>query len=129
MRRRRPEARLLLNAFVVLVGFLIVMLAFYVSTVEKIPVFACLKALGASDGEIVQILVWQLVIVFILGCGVAGLGLWGALSVLAKTTISVVVTKGLVVAGVLVTALCSAASSMLSVRKLVTTDPGEAFRT
>lgn len=120
---------LLSAVLAVLVGFLIVMLAFYVSTIEKIPVFACLKALGASDWEIIQILIWQLVIVFILGCCVAGLGLWGALSVLAKTTISVVVTKGLVTAGVAVTALCSAASSMLSVRKLVTTDPGEAFRT
>jgi putative ABC transport system permease protein len=120
---------LLSSVLSVLVGFLIVMLVFYVSTIEKIPTFACMKALGASDGEIVCILVYQLLVVFVLGCLLAGAGLFLALAILAKTTISVVITRNLVFAGLAVTVLCSAASSMLSIRKLVRADPGEAFRT
>ena len=76
----------------ILVGFMIVMLAFYISTIEKLPIFACMKALGASGIEVVSILVFQVVIVFVLGCGFAGLGLHVALAFLAKTTISIVVT-------------------------------------
>ena len=112
-----------------LVGFMIVMLAFYISTIDKLPIFACMKALGASGAEVVSILVFQVVIVFVLGCGFAGLGLHVALTFLAKTTISTVVTRELVLAGVGTTALCSAFSSLLSIRKVISTDPGEAFRT
>jgi putative ABC transport system permease protein len=120
---------LLSSLLAVLVGFLMVMQALYVSTIEKIPVFACLKALGASNGEIVAIVVYQVVIVFVLGCLLAAGVLWVSLALLAKTTISVVITRELVAIGMGVTALCSAASSFLSIRKLVNTDPGEAFRT
>ena len=111
-----------------LVGFMIVMLAFYISTVDKLPIFACMKALGASSAEVVSILVFQVVIVFFLGCGFAGLGLHAALTFLARTTISTVVTRDLVIAGVGTTALCSAFSALLSIRKVISTDPGEAFR-
>ena len=112
-----------------LVGFMIVMLAFYISTIDKLPIFACMKALGASGLEVVSILVFQVVIVFVIGCGLAGLGLHVALTFLAKTTISTVITPKLVVAGVGTTALCSALSALLSIRKVISTDPGEAFRT
>ena len=112
----------------ILVGFLIVMLAFYISTIEKIPIFACMKALGASGMEVVWILVCQAFIVFVLGSSLAGLGIYVAQRVLEKTSISMVVTPELVLAGVGTTALCSALSSLLSIRKVITTDPGEAFR-
>jgi putative ABC transport system permease protein len=121
---------LMLTAFLaILVGFLIVMLAFYVSTIEKIPLFACMKALGASGSEVVSILGFQVLIVFTIGCALAGLALHVSLTLLAKTTISVVVTPNLALAGVGATALCSALSSLLSIRKMISTDPGEAFRT
>jgi putative ABC transport system permease protein len=112
----------------VVVGFLIVMLAFYVSTIEKIPVFACMKALGASNGEVVTILVAQAVIVLSIGCLLGGIGLYGASLVLAHTSISVQITPELVAAGLGVTILCSGTSSLLSIRKLISADPGEAFR-
>ena len=32
----------------VTVGFLIVIVTFYISTIEKIPVYGCLKALGGT---------------------------------------------------------------------------------
>jgi len=123
---------LLLSAgLAVLVGFLIVMSTFYLSTVEKIPVFAGLRALGASTGEIVWILVFQVVAVFLIGCAVAGISLYVTLTImtLQQSTISVLITPPLVAVGVSVMLVCSAMGSLLSIRKLVTTDPGEAFRT
>jgi putative ABC transport system permease protein len=116
-------------ALAVLVGFMIVMLAFYISTVDKLPIFACMKALGASGLEVVSILVFQVVVVFVVGCALAGAGIYVALGLLAKTTISVVITRELVFAGLGTTALCSALSALLSIRRVIHTDPGEAFRT
>jgi putative ABC transport system permease protein len=116
-------------ALAILVGFMIVMLAFYISTVDKLPVFACMKALGASGFEVVSILIFQMVIVFIVGCALAGLGIHFAQAFLARTTISIVITRGLVIAGLGTTALCSILSSLLSIRQVINTDPGEAFRT
>jgi putative ABC transport system permease protein len=113
----------------ILVGFMIVMLAFYISTVDKLPVFACMKALGASGLEVVSILVFQVLIVFVLGCALAGVAIHGALILLARTTISVVITRELVLAGLGTTAICSSLSSLLSIRQVINTDPGEAFRT
>jgi putative ABC transport system permease protein len=115
-------------ALAVLVGFLIVMLAFYISTIEKIPLFACMKAMGASNGDISAILGLQVGVVFVLGCVFACLGLYIAMAILATTTISVVITPLSVMSGLGATGLCSAASSALSIRKVMTTDPGEAFR-
>jgi putative ABC transport system permease protein len=120
---------LMSSVLAVSVGFLIVLLAFYISTIEKIPVFACMKALGASGGEIVLLLSCQSLIVFILGCGVAAVGLYVAVTILATTTISVVITPTVVLSGVLATGVVSITSSLLSVRCVISTDPGEAFRT
>lgn len=120
---------LMSSVLAVSVGFLIVLLAFYISTIEKIPIFACMKALGASAGEIVLLLIFQSLIVFILGCGVAALGLYLAVTILATTTISVVITPPGVTAGVVATGVVSLTSSLLSVRRVISTDPGEAFRT
>jgi len=121
---------LLLSAVLaVLVGFLIVMSTFYISTVEKIPVFAALRALGASTAEIVLILVFQVAVVFVFGCIVAGVGLYVTVWCLRESTISIVITPPLVGIGVGVMLLCSATGSLLSIRKLMLTDPGEAFRT
>jgi putative ABC transport system permease protein len=121
---------LLLSAVLaVLVGFLIVMSTFYISTVEKIPMFAALRALGASPGEIVSILIFQVAAVFVIGCIVAGVGLYVTVWCLRESTISIVVTPPLVAIGVSVMLFCSATGSLLSIRKLLSTDPGEAFRT
>jgi putative ABC transport system permease protein len=113
----------------VTVGFLIVMLAFYVSTIEKIPTFACMKALGASDSEVVLLLVCQAVLVFAAGCSIAGLALYMTMMVLAHTTISFVITPNVILIGLGVTLVVSVGSSLLSVRRVLTTEPGEAFRT
>jgi len=75
--------------------------------------------------------VFQVVAVFLIGCAVAGVSLYVTLTImtLRQSTISVLITPSLVAIGVSVMLVCSAMGSLLSIRKLVTTDPGEAFRT
>jgi putative ABC transport system permease protein len=119
---------LMSSVLAVSVGFLIVLLAFYISTIEKIPIFACMKALGASGGEIVSLLIFQSLAVFVLGCATAAAGLYVVVCILATTTISVVITQNVVLAGVIATGMVSITSSLLSVRRVISTDPGEAFR-
>ncbi len=120
---------LLSSILAVIVGFLIVMLTFYISTIEKIPLYACMKALGGSTLEIVFILIVQIFIVFILGCSVGAGGVYLALFALRQTTISVTITPELIGSAVGTMFLCSIIGAMLSIRKLVATEPGEAFRT
>ena len=112
----------------VLVGFLIVMSTFYISTIEKVPVFAGMRALGASTREICSILAFQVVAVFLIGCAIAGTSLVITVWSLRESTISVVIEWWVVALGLGVMILCSALGSLLSIRKLITTDPGEAFR-
>ena len=75
-----------------LVGFLMVTLTFYVSTIQKLPLYASLKAIGAADGELAFILLVQVAGVFVLGSAVAAACLWPVLIALRWTTISVLIT-------------------------------------
>ena len=113
-----------------LVGFLMVTLTFYISTIQKLPLFASLKAIGAANGELV------------FSCSGpggdrlrAGLGRGGRMPVAGaddparSTTIAVVITPKLVLAGAVSLLLFSVIGSFLSVRRVATTDPGTAFRT
>ena len=82
-----------------LVGFLMVTLTFYISTIQKLPLYASLKAIGAATGELVVILIVQVASVFVLGLAVAAVGLWPVLVALRRTTIGVAITPQLVLAG------------------------------
>ena len=111
------------------VGFLIVITTFYISTLEKVPVYGCLKALGGTIGEIVAVLGVEVLVVFLLGSAIAGVALWATLAAVRGTMISLLVTPGLVAAGLGTMLACSALGALISIRRLFVIDPGEAFRT
>jgi putative ABC transport system permease protein len=112
-----------------LVGFLMVTLTFYISTIQKLPLFASLKAIGAANFELVFLLLIQVATVFVLGAAVAAVCLWPVLTALRETTIAVVITPKLVLAGVGALLCSSIVGALISVRRAATTDPGTAFRT
>lgn len=121
---------LLLSAgLAALVGFLTVFLTFSHLTSEKLPVYAAMKAMGASTVELSGVVLLQIGAVF--GCGsvMAVAGVVGALLALSRTTISVVLTPGTMLLGVGFMALCSLAAGFHSLRKLSKVEPAEAFRT
>ena len=113
----------------VTVGFLIVIMTFYIATVEKIPVYGCLKALGGTAGEIAGIVGVQVLVVFLLGSALAGGLLCAATSALRNTMVLVLITPNLVAAGLGTMLVCSALGALLSIRRVFVIEPGEAFRT
>jgi putative ABC transport system permease protein len=120
---------LLLSAgLAALVGFLTVFLTFSHLTSEKLPVYAAMKAMGASNGELAGIVLLQIGVVFGIGSllAVAGVGL--ALVALSTTTISVVLTPGIALLGVGFMGFCSLAAGWKSLRSLSRIEPAEAFR-
>lgn len=121
---------LLLSAgLAALVGFLTVFLTFSHLTAEKLPVYAAMKAMGASTAELGGVVLLQIGVVFGLGCVLAGVGVALALMVLANTTISVVLTPGVALGATGFMALCSLAAGARALRKLAAVEPAEAFRT
>jgi len=113
----------------VTVGFLIVILTFYISTIEKIPVYGCLKALGGTVTEIAAILGVQVLIVFLLGSAIAGALLCTTIFALRNSMVSVLITPDLIAAGLGTMLACSTLGALLSIRTVFVVDPGEAFRT
>jgi putative ABC transport system permease protein len=110
------------------IGFLMVMLTFYISTLQKLPLYASLKALGAANHELALLLAIQILSVTLFGCFVAALCLWPAIVALQRTNISAVVTPQLVVSTFAALLLCSALGGLLSFSRIMHTDPGNAFR-
>lgn len=112
-----------------LVGFLTLFLTFSHLTAEKLPVYAAMKAIGASTKELSVLVLVQIGVVFSLGCAVAIAGVVVALAALSRTTISVELTPGIALAGVGFMAICSFAAGLQAIRKLVAVEPAEAFKT
>ncbi len=112
-----------------LVGFLTVLLTFYLLTVQKLPVFAALKALGASATEIAAVIAIQASILFVTGCAIAGVAVALSLAALSRTSISVVITPGTALAVMGLIALASALACVPAFWKIIRLEPAEAFRT
>ncbi len=113
----------------VTVGFLLVIVTFYISALEKLPVYGCLKALGGTVGEIAAIEGVQVLVVFLLGSATAGAILLATMAAIRNSMISVWITPNLVLMGLGTMLACSALGALLSIRKLFLVDPGQAFRT
>ncbi len=111
------------------VGFLIVITTFYISTLEKVPVYGCLKALGATVGEIAAILGVQVFIVYLLGAAIAGAVLGATIVALRDSMVLLLITPKLVAAGLGTMLACSALGALISIYRLFVIEPGEAFRT
>ena len=121
---------LLLSAgLAALVGFLTVFLTFSHLTEEKFPVYAAMKAMGASTSELCVMVLLQIGMVFGVGCVLAIVGVTVALLALSHTTISVVLTPGVALAGVGFMALCSLLAGLRALHKLALLEAVEAFKT
>jgi putative ABC transport system permease protein len=121
---------LLLSAgLAVVVGFLTVFLTFSHLTSEKLPMYAAMKAIGASTAELSGLVLLQIGIVFSTGALLAITGVLLALAALAGTTISVELPARVAVLGVGFMGLCSLVAGLRSLQKLAAVEPAEAFRT
>jgi len=112
-----------------IVGGVIVSQTLYAMTMEKLPEFGVLKALGASMPEISRVVLEQS-----MACGAAGLVLGlllaiGASSVAGAAGTSVEIPATLAIAVVCVTALLCSGAALVSIARLRRVEPGLVFRT
>jgi len=120
---------LLLSAgLAALVGFLTVFLTFAHLTSEKLPVYAAMKAMGASNTELSAIVLLQIGLVFGTGSLLAVVGVGLTLVVLSTTTISVMLTPSIALLGFGFMGVCAAGAGWKSLRSLSKVEPAEAFR-
>jgi putative ABC transport system permease protein len=111
-----------------IVGLLLVLNTIYVNTLESVPLFAAMKAMGASTAEIVRLLFIQIGTIFFLGTLLSLCLMAVALYVLSFTKISVFIPPMLPLFTLAVTAAISFFACLPSVRIISRTEPAEAFR-
>jgi len=112
-----------------MVGGVIVSQTLYAMTMEKLPEFGVLKALGAGMTELARIVLEQSLI-----CGGAGLlvglllsAVIGAAASAAGT--SVEIPAMLIVTVVLLTAMLCSGAALVSIKRLNRLEPATVFRT
>jgi putative ABC transport system permease protein len=111
-----------------LVGTAIAGQTFYNFTLENLKQFGALKAMGATNGRIIQMILLQALIVGLLGYGI-GVGLASLFGVLSKDGELAFFTPWqlLPITGGAVVLICVLAS-LLSVRKVMVLEPAVVFR-
>ncbi len=111
-----------------LVGTVITGFMFYNFTLDNLRYFATFKAMGASDGTLLWMIILQSLVVGVLGYGI-GIGFTGLFGKLVTNApIAFYLTwQLLMVAGCAIIAICML-SSMLSCRKVIKLEPAVVFK-
>ena len=111
------------------VAIIIISLTIYTATMERLPEFGTLKAIGASKKDIYGILVeqvfWSVTIGYVAGLILSILGIIALTSVMLMP---IKVTLDLAVIAYLLTLLLSVLGSITSIRKVNKIDPAIVFR-
>lgn len=112
----------------VVVGALVSALLLYLFTSDNLRYYATLKALGATDGVIVRMVMVQAAVCGVLGYGL-GMGLSTTLSRMMSTKVMpyLLMWPTMVLSAVTVLVVCTAAAA-LSARAVVKLEPGLVFR-
>lgn len=114
----------------IIVAAIIISLTVYTATMERIPEFGTLKAMGARRRDVYVIMLVQVIIAVVaayaLGVALGGVIVW---AVGNSTILPMHTTVLSLVVVFLLTVLLSVAGSMFSVRKVNRVDPAIVFRT
>lgn len=111
-----------------IVGMVVVAQTLYATTMDHLPEFATLKAMGAPDTYIIRILTVQAVISALFGYGI-GMGICLLLMELRKYGDAAIILPLPVVAGIFaLTLVMCLGASLLSIRKIMRIDPAMVFR-
>lgn len=112
----------------VIVGIVVVGQILYSSTLEHIKEYGTLKAMGAANGEVVRVIVYQAIMTAAVGFVVGGGLAFVARATMTKANLSVAISPGLMLStAVLTLAMCSG-SSLLSITKVLRLDPASVFK-
>ncbi|MDX2288519.1 MAG: FtsX-like permease family protein [Hyphomicrobiaceae bacterium] len=115
------------TALALIVGIVIVAQTLYASTKDHLNEFATLRALGASSGYIVRVILLQALISAFVGYAF-GMALTMSIFKLAEgTTLNVVMTPGLAVLLLVVTVAMCTVAAVSAIFKVIRIDPASVF--
>jgi putative ABC transport system permease protein len=113
----------------ILVGLVVVGQILYNGTLEHLKEYGTMKAMGAENGAIVRVILYQAGISAGIGYVLGGsLALLARAAMLAGTTLVVILSPSLLAATLLVTLAMCAMAATLSVIKVLRLDPATVFK-
>ncbi|MBX3227823.1 MAG: FtsX-like permease family protein [Labilithrix sp.] len=112
----------------VIVGVVVVGQILYSSTLEHIKEYGTLKAMGAANGEVVRVIVYQALMTAAAGFAVGGTLALVARAVMNEANLSVAITPSLLAATAALTVMMCSGSSLLSITKVLRLDPASVFK-
>ncbi len=112
----------------VIVGLVVVGQILYNGTLEHIREYGTLKAMGAANGAIVRVILYQALISALVGFVLGGAMTVAARSGMAAANLRVALSPGLLVATAALTATMCALAALLSILKVLRLDPAVVFK-
>jgi len=107
----------------VIVGTAIVAQTLYSSTKEHLYEFATMRAIGASNGYIYKVIIWQALLNAFIGFGLAALIGVAVVHFTAKSALQIVITPGLMIELFVLTVVMCIVSAVAAIVRVVRVDP------
>lgn len=112
----------------VVVGLVVVGQILYNGTLEHLREYGTLKAMGARNGAIVRVIVYQALISAVVGFALGGGLAIAARGAMVAANLTVLLTPTLVIGTAILTAVMCCAAALLSVVKVLRLDPASVFK-
>jgi putative ABC transport system permease protein len=112
----------------VIVGFVVVGQILYSGTLQYLKEYGTLKAMGARNSAVVQVILSQAMISAALGFVVGGILAVGMQWVMAHANLSISLFPGLYVATAIITAAMCSFAALMSIVKVLRLDPASVFK-
>lgn len=110
------------------VGMVVVAQTLYATTMDHLPEFATLKAMGAPDGYILRILIGQAVISAVLGYGIGMVICYSIVYLRRFGETAIVLPWPMALGMFFLTLFMCVTASIISIRKVLYIDPAVVFR-
>jgi putative ABC transport system permease protein len=112
----------------IIVGFVVVGQILYSGTLQYIREYGTLKAMGARNGAVVQVILAQAMISAALGFVVGGGMAVGMKAAMAGANLTVALSPELYIATAIITAVMCSFAALLSIVKVLRLDPASVFK-
>jgi putative ABC transport system permease protein len=112
----------------IIVGLVVVGQILYNGTLEHIKEYGTLKAMGAANGSIVTVILYQALISATVGFAAGSVLAFGARAAMKAANLSVALSPGLLGATAVLTAVMCTLAAMLSILKVLRLDPATVFK-
>ena len=122
------SALLLAAALGLIVGIVIVGQTLYATTVDRLPEYATLRAIGAANAYLYKVILKQAVISAVLGFSIGLIGIFVVVALTGRSNISLAMPVWLIgVLGVLTLLMC-AFGAVISIRRVISIEPTSVFQ-